>query len=255
MITLFLSTLFITVFFTYSYYILAQYQRPIPLKSSNLLLLTAHPDDECMFFGPTLTYLRTFSRKTRIHVLCLSTGNADGLGNIRKKELVHSCQKLDIPASQVKSLDHSELQDGMNNKWSSSVIANDVLTDYIKKHKIDTIVTFDDQGVSGHPNHAAAFMGANEYIQQHHDNIQLYKLKTISLPRKYVATLDLLVMTFQHWIQKSSNQIVLISPPVAYLQTHKAMRQHESQLVWFRWLYVTFSRYMYINELEKVEYL
>jgi N-acetylglucosaminylphosphatidylinositol deacetylase len=37
-------------------------------------LLTAHPDDECMFFGPTLTYLQTFSPKTRIHVLCLSTG-------------------------------------------------------------------------------------------------------------------------------------------------------------------------------------
>ena len=33
-----------------------------------------------------------------------------------------------------------------------------------------------------------------------------------------------------------------------YLQAILAMRQHRSQLVWFRYLYLIFSRYMYINE-------
>ncbi|KAI8342729.1 putative deacetylase LmbE-like domain-containing protein [Chlamydoabsidia padenii] len=248
MIALFLSTLFIASFFTYCYYILAQYQQPVPIKSNNLLLLTAHPDDECMFFGPTLTFLQSFSSKTRIHVLCLSTGNADGLGDIRKKELVRSCQKFNISSSHVKSLDHRELQDGMNNNWSPSLIA-DLLADHVKKYKIDTIVTFDDKGVSGHLNHAAAFYGANEYRQTH--SIQLYKLTTISLLRKYVGIVDLMVMAIQNKIQ-SSAKVLIISPPFAYLQAHKAMRQHHSQLVWFRWLYVSFSRYMFINELEKV---
>ena len=33
-----------------------------------------------------------------------------------------------------------------------------------------------------------------------------------------------------------------------YWTAFKAARQHQSQLVWFRWLYITFSRYMWVNE-------
>lgn len=32
----------------------------------------------------------------------------------------------------------------------------------------------------------------------------------------------------------------------------KAMRNHGSQMVWFRWGYVLFSRYMWVNEWEEV---
>jgi len=42
------------------------------MNDHNLLLIIAHPDDECMFFLPALTY---FKRQAHtIHVLCLSTG-------------------------------------------------------------------------------------------------------------------------------------------------------------------------------------
>lgn len=39
---------------------------------NHLLVVTAHPDDECMFFAPTLLHFRR--RKKNISVLCLSTG-------------------------------------------------------------------------------------------------------------------------------------------------------------------------------------
>jgi hypothetical protein len=42
---------------------------------SNILLVTAHPDDECMFFGPVLCNLTSKSLKNQVHVLCLSKGN------------------------------------------------------------------------------------------------------------------------------------------------------------------------------------
>lgn len=32
-----------------------------------------------------------------------------------------------------------------------------------------------------------------------------------------------------------------------YLKTLQAMQAHKSQLVWFRWLYVAFSKYMWVN--------
>jgi N-acetylglucosaminylphosphatidylinositol deacetylase len=32
-----------------------------------------------------------------------------------------------------------------------------------------------------------------------------------------------------------------------YSKTLQAMQAHKSQLVWFRWLYVAFSKYMWVN--------
>jgi N-acetylglucosaminylphosphatidylinositol deacetylase len=32
-----------------------------------------------------------------------------------------------------------------------------------------------------------------------------------------------------------------------YLKALQAMQAHQSQLVWFRWLYVAFSKYMWVN--------
>lgn len=45
----------------------------LPHNSSRVLLVTAHPDDECMFFGPTLIALKKRQNCT-IYVLCLSQG-------------------------------------------------------------------------------------------------------------------------------------------------------------------------------------
>ena len=59
-----------------------------------ILLVTAHPDDECMFFTPTIV---DFQKKGfKIDLLCLSTGNAEGKGEIRVKELLASARVLGI---------------------------------------------------------------------------------------------------------------------------------------------------------------
>lgn len=38
-----------------------------------VLIVTAHPDDECMFFGPTILNL-TKQKDCTVYILCLSTG-------------------------------------------------------------------------------------------------------------------------------------------------------------------------------------
>lgn len=45
----------------------------LPQNVSRVLLVTAHPDDECMFFGPTLIALKK-RKNCRIFVVCLSNG-------------------------------------------------------------------------------------------------------------------------------------------------------------------------------------
>ncbi|KAI9488859.1 putative deacetylase LmbE-like domain-containing protein [Zychaea mexicana] len=285
-----LSVSLLVSLLAYAYHVLAQFQQQqqqqqqslssIDSKSSkNVLILTAHPDDECMFFGPTITALR--DSKTRVHVLCLSTetkrivtnrlyiyllGNADGLGATRKKELTRSCQVLGIPPVDVKALDHGQvnlfsffsqdLQDGMKNTWSPTLIAG-IVKDYVTKHKIDTIITFDDYGVSGHPNHIAAYKGAQHFVNESCSNnkkVRLYRLSSILLPRKYIGIGDLVFMAVEQRLfpDRGRDAVLFVSSPSSYLVTHKAMRRHVSQLVWFRWLYVTFSRYMFVNQLVEV---
>jgi N-acetylglucosaminylphosphatidylinositol deacetylase len=60
--------------------------------TARILLVTAHPDDECLFFAPTILALNS----SNLYSLCLSTGDADGLGEIRVGELGHSLDVLGI---------------------------------------------------------------------------------------------------------------------------------------------------------------
>ena len=71
---------------------------PSPSKAANVLLLTAHPDDECMFFSPTILALLAAEPPPNLYSLCLSVGNADGLGVTRREELGRSLDVLGIEA-------------------------------------------------------------------------------------------------------------------------------------------------------------
>lgn len=56
-------------------------------------MLIAHPDDECIFFTPTLISL---SKSYTVHLVSFSSGNYSNLGYIRREELVSSGLTLDI---------------------------------------------------------------------------------------------------------------------------------------------------------------
>lgn len=56
-----------------------RYARRLPtrtrgaLRAKRVLVVVAHPDDECMFFGPTI--FRLCEQGADVHLLCLSNGN------------------------------------------------------------------------------------------------------------------------------------------------------------------------------------
>jgi N-acetylglucosaminylphosphatidylinositol deacetylase len=89
------------------------------------LLVTAHPDDEIMFFAPILSELAAGkNRGCSVHVLCLSTGNSDGLGERRQEELRHCCALYKILPSEITIIDHPDLQDGMRTRWPVDLVAD-----------------------------------------------------------------------------------------------------------------------------------
>jgi len=76
--------------------------------AKNILLVTAHPDDESLFFAPTILSLVEESRNAPINFyqLCLSVGNAEGLGQTRKIELGRSLDVLGVPEKKRWVIDH-----------------------------------------------------------------------------------------------------------------------------------------------------
>ncbi|KAF4618513.1 hypothetical protein D9613_010010 [Agrocybe pediades] len=257
-------------------------QRPAewPVISQNLLLVTAHPDDESLFFAPTILALQNTPAVNLFHV-CLSNGNAEGLGATRKIELERSLDVLGIARTKRWLVEHADLQDNQTAFWDADVIAT-VLKPYILNLKIDTILTFDGKGVSSHPNHMSLPAGAKALIKSLDTPVRLFSLVSSSLLVKYVSILTVPFHKLQIYsyraLQLYESKILdiigiwfpdLLNPAIPrqpdanampmfisgyqqYQQALASMQAHESQLVWFRYLNVAFSTYLWVNSYLEV---
>ncbi|KAF8589120.1 LmbE-like protein [Ramaria rubella] len=219
--------------------------------TQRILFLTAHPDDECMFFAPTILFLSQTS--TPIYSLCLSVGNAEGLGKTREQELRKSLQVLGIRRERSQLLDHPLLQDNFTREWSSEIIA-EVVKSYVVTHNITVILTFDELGISQHPNHISLPVGVSHLLSSPSvPQLQLFTLKTVPLLQKYTGPVSHTLAKLWLWLPWASSGQTYISGIGGYRIALLAMYQHQSQLVWFRWLYVLFSRYMWVNDWVEVQ--
>ncbi|KZV72693.1 LmbE-like protein [Peniophora sp. CONT] len=229
---------------------------------SRVLLLTAHPDDEAFFFGPTITALNSLEDVT-IYSLCLSVGDGDGDGEVRTKELERSLDVLGIEEGRRRVLDKVGLKDGINTLWDASLVAESVLP-FVLEHNITSILTFDNQGISSHPNHRSLYAGTHALLAHPSTprTIQAYALLTVPLPIKYIsflsslqAKLDIFLAhnPFVRFFTQQQGDIGVPVPVfVAGLQDWtrvvRAVLEHWSQMKWFRWLGVVGSRYFWVNE-------
>ncbi|KAF3323142.1 N-acetylglucosaminyl-phosphatidylinositol de-N-acetylase-like isoform X2 [Carex littledalei] len=217
-------------------------------KKKNVLLVMAHPDDESMFFSPTIMYLA--SEGHQIHLLCISVGNADGLGNTRRQELYGACTVFNIPREQIQILDHQNLQDGFNNKWEPHILSQ-IIKDSLAMWNIDTVITFDNYGVSGHPNHRDVHHAVRKLMHEKLPReIEAWELISMSIFRKYSGPASVWpsLLCYSSY-QKKEMHLLLNSSPY---KSYRAMAQHKSQWVWFRKLFVVFSSYTYVNTLHKI---
>ncbi|KAL7509588.1 hypothetical protein ACHAXN_010823 [Cyclotella atomus] len=163
---------------------------PATSRQDLWLLVTAHPDDESMFFLPTLRGLvhsregsnAVVSPIAKMHILCLSNGDyppSDGV--VRTKELHIACSQIGWNCT---VLDDKRLKDGPNEVWDGEFIAEQILDcieQLMDQSKSDStcqsdkknskqynlnILTFDEVGVSSHPNHIDTFKGVKHLLQE-----------------------------------------------------------------------------------------
>uniref|UniRef100_A0A2R8ND72 N-acetylglucosaminyl-phosphatidylinositol de-N-acetylase n=2 Tax=Callithrix jacchus TaxID=9483 RepID=A0A2R8ND72_CALJA len=209
---------------------------------SRTLLVIAHPDDEAMFFAPTVLGLARL--RHRVYLLCFSAGNYYNQGETRKKELLQSCDVLGIPPSSIMIIDHRDFPDDPGVQWNTEHVAS-VLLHHIEVNGINLVVTFDAGGVSGHSNHIALYAAVRAlYLEgKLPKGCSVLTLQSVNMLRKYISLLDLPLSL----LHTQDVLFVLNSKEVA--QAKRAMSCHRSQLLWFRRLYIFFSRYMRINSL------
>ncbi|KAG8379571.1 hypothetical protein BUALT_Bualt07G0102800 [Buddleja alternifolia] len=218
-------------------------------QKRNVLLVIAHPDDESMFFAPVINYL--ISRGHKLHVLCMSTGDADGMGSIRKEELFLASAILKIPPEQVNVLDHPDLQDGFGKVWSKNLLAS-IIDKEIQANSIDLIISFDDYGVSGHCNHCDVHRGVRKLLHDSSErHFEAWELVTINILRKYSGPVDIWFSILSAIFQTNGQSHCLLN--LDPRKSYAAMAQHSSQWIWFRKLFVVFSSYTYVNTLKKIK--
>jgi N-acetylglucosaminylphosphatidylinositol deacetylase len=119
----------------------------VPSSHSRTLFVIAHPDDEAMFFAPTILFMHD---RSQLHLICLSSGNNDGLGKVREKELYKSCAVLGIPEERVRVYDEDGLQDGMRNHWDSTLVM-DIVRNTVDEFQINTVCAINSLSYSFTP--------------------------------------------------------------------------------------------------------
>lgn len=234
-------------------------------NAARILLLTAHPDDECFFFAPTILALRRDFSKPEVYSLCLSTGNAEGLGDKRRGELDRSLDILGVDSDKRWVVDHPLLQDDITVRWEASVIA-DVLTPFVVENNITVILTFDTQGISSHPNHCSLPFGASllsrrlSSTRSRTGNApRVLGLLTVPVVPKYLGIFSVplaragIILSGLMPRVFSPSTTILTSGFGEYLIGARALREHDSQMKWFRYLYMLFSRYMWVNEWVEID--
>ena len=167
-------------------------------KGKQVLLLTAHPDDEVMFFLPLLEYLT--SEGFSIHVLCMTYGRLqqDPSSEIRKKEFEKVMQALSI--SQYQIVDSPRIRDSQDTSWDSEDLGS-VVDKYVLEHKINCVFSFDKGGISGHCNHCDLFKFLETRAAKYKaKNVKIYSLETVNILRKYVLVFDGLWIVFLEFI-------------------------------------------------------
>lgn len=241
----------------------------VPIKNTTVYFVIGHPDDEVMFFSPSIIELGKPSYNNTLKLICFSVGDAvdPSFGPIRSNELVRSSTILGIKPENVVVLD--QFQDGMDIYWNSSAIAS-TLTSYVKESD-STIITFDEKGVSNHPNHISLYDGCKKFIRLNKKAI-MYKLTSLNFVEKYSFTLLTNIELFVNHISKLLLSNILkfnINVTFFNVKEHKSIKiysdlnmlsvsyaamayGHFSQMVWFRYGWLIISRYLTYNDLIQV---
>lgn len=157
----------------------------------SLLAVFAHPDDETFRCGGTLALLA--QRGVRVHVLTATRGQAgscgdpplcgrDELPDVRQRELQSACAALGIEPPRLLDYQDGQLADADRGTIIAEILA---VVDQVQPQ---VMLTFGEDGLSGHPDHIAIGQHAAEAFRRADDVAALY---TVAVPQSLATTLGM----------------------------------------------------------------
>ena len=178
-----------------------------------------------------------------VYLLWFTTGNADGLGLVRKDELKQSWSNLGIKSFYI--IDVKNFPDSMTKSWDIRQVAYAIQSSMEKFPKIDFLLTFDRYGVSRHINHTHVSLGWEKFMDKVNtdQDLKLYKLMTHSILRKFIGIYDVFFINRRSLLDKEA----ILWTDFNIRDTYKGLAIHKSQFVWYRKLFIIFSSYAYLN--------
>jgi N-acetylglucosaminylphosphatidylinositol deacetylase len=168
------------------------------------VFVIAHPDDESMFFVPTIHHFilqRQHQQQQKsvdfsgadVWLICLTSGNYNGLGTLRAKELRRTCKDIlgidKVIVMTERKKEDSIFFDHPRQSWDVKKAAQCLLqTMHEALHqehsqqqqqalRVIDFITFDELGVSGHVNHRDTYRTVKclceklQQQQQHFRNV------------------------------------------------------------------------------------
>lgn len=189
-----------------------------------LVCIFAHPDDES--FGPGGT-IATFAKTRDVYIICVTSGQVGqkpksvkkDLGEVRKQELLKSAEILGI--KQVFFLDYvdGELCNNVYHEIAEKI------SKILQKIKPDTLLTFEQRGVSGHLDHIAVSMISSYIFEKLEFVKKIMYYCNIIQQRKLIKNY---FIYFPAGYKKSEVQET-VDTTVVWDTKVKAMMVHESQ--------------------------
>ncbi|VUZ96997.1 N-acetylglucosaminyl-phosphatidylinositol de-N-acetylase, putative [Plasmodium vivax] len=207
-------------------------------EKENVSFVIAHPDDEIMFFFPTIKLLFEKKKKEEIFLLSLTNGDFYSQGKIREKELYHVWSYLGGVKNNCKVMNDPNVQDG-SALWNDQHLA-DILADYCTRCNISNVLTFDGYGVSGHPNHISVHRSAR--LLSKRMGIKVLTLHSTHLIVKYLGMFSLPFLLQKRFLTFRFNPVLLL----------RLMYLYRSQFVYYRILFCLFSQYAYFNAFDLI---
>lgn len=108
------------------------------------------------------------------------------------------------------------------------------------------VVTFDDRGVSDHPNHIATYHGvksALSMLPRSANNVIGLKLISVNVFRKFSGVLEILsALCTAEYVAVAFGLITAL----------RGMFIHRSQNVWYRQIFVCLSAFTYVNSFAPI---
>lgn len=135
------------------------------MKKKSIVAVFAHPDDEA--FGPSGT-LNKLSKDYDVYILCATRGEAgqnhsgkeDPISKMREEELLESAKIIG-----VKKVHFLDFIDGELNNNTYHKLA-DKIKEYLEKIQPETVITFENRGISGHIDHIVVSMATSFVVQK-----------------------------------------------------------------------------------------